>query len=58
LFKLRAPGQRAEVILHGRRFAEPTYANLLRPEFQLAERISSDAELLAWHLSPKEFANP
>lgn len=45
---VRAPGQRARVLLHCRRFAEPAYANLLAPEYRSPRRILSDEELDAW----------
>ncbi len=45
---VRAPGQRARVVLHCRRFAESGYADLLAPEYRGGTRVSSDRELLAW----------
>ncbi len=45
---VRAPGQRARILLHCRRFAEPAYARLLAPEYQEARRISSDEDFNAW----------
>jgi Rad3-related DNA helicase len=45
---VRAPGQRAKVLLHCRRFAEPRHASLLAPEYQLGERIEDDSGLLTW----------
>jgi len=45
---VRAPGQKARVLLHCRRFAEPGYARLLAPEYQSARRILDDGELRAW----------
>jgi len=45
---VRAPGQRARVILHCRRFLEPGYASLLAPDYQLGTNVLTDAELAAW----------
>ena len=45
---VRAPGQRARVLLHCRRFAEPGYARLLGPEYRPAARIAEDDDLQAW----------
>ena len=48
---VRAPGQRARVILHCQRFLDPTYASLLAPEYQLGINLLEEADLAAW-LSP------
>jgi len=45
---VRAPGQKAKVLLHCRRFADPSYAGLLAPEYQMYREITSEAELGAW----------
>lgn len=45
---VRAPGQRARVLLHCRRFAEPSYHDLLAPEYRDAPVLASDADLRAW----------
>ena len=45
---VRAPGQRARVILHCKRFLEPSYASLLAPEYQLGANLLADADLTAW----------
>ena len=45
---VRAPGQRAKILLHCRRFAEPSYAALLAPEYQRGEIIATDEDLSAW----------
>jgi Rad3-related DNA helicase len=45
---VRAPGQRARVLLHCRRFAEPGYEQLLSPEYQSGRRILEDDDLKAW----------
>jgi Rad3-related DNA helicase len=45
---VRAPGQRARVLLHCRRFAEPGYGRLLAPEYRPRRRILEDGDLQAW----------
>jgi DNA excision repair protein ERCC-2 len=45
---VRAPGQRARVLLHCRRFAEAGYERLLAPEYQSGRRILEDDDLEAW----------
>ena len=45
---VRAPGQRARVILHCRRFLEPAYASLLAPDYQFGANVLTDADLAAW----------
>ena len=45
---VRAPGQKARILLHCRRFAEPSYDGLLAPEYRNGQRLSTDAELLTW----------
>ena len=45
---VRAPGQRARVLLHCRRFLEPGYADLLAPEYQHGVPILDDDGLAAW----------
>jgi Rad3-related DNA helicase len=45
---VRAPGQRARVILHCRRFLEPSYASLLAPEYQFGANVLDDEDLAAW----------
>ncbi len=45
---VRAPGQRAKVLLHCRRFAELSYARLLDHDYQFGQTIANDAELTAW----------
>ena len=45
---VRAPGQRARVILHCQRFLEPSYASLLAPEYQFGANVLEDADLTAW----------
>ncbi|MDD3180188.1 MAG: helicase C-terminal domain-containing protein [Opitutaceae bacterium] len=45
---VRSPGQHARVLLHCRRFADPTYAALLAPEYQSARGVTSDTDLASW----------
>ncbi len=45
---VRAPGQRAKVLLHCRRFADPAYASLLAPEYQFGRHLLATADLAAW----------
>lgn len=45
---VRAPGQRARVLLHCRRFAEESYASLLSPEYRHGALIEHDEDLAKW----------
>lgn len=45
---VRAPGQRAKVLLHCRRFTEARYASLLATDYQFGVNITSDDELNDW----------
>ncbi|MBL9210048.1 MAG: PD-(D/E)XK nuclease family protein [Opitutaceae bacterium] len=45
---VRAPGQHARVILHCRRFLEPSYASLLEPEYQRGTNAHDDNAFTAW----------
>lgn len=45
---VRAPGQRAKILLHGRRFVEPAFARLLATDYQFGRHLQSEAELAAW----------
>lgn len=45
---VRAPGQRARVLLHCRRFAEAGYERLLSPEYRGGRRLLDDDDLEAW----------
>jgi Rad3-related DNA helicase len=45
---VRAPGQRAKVLLHCRRFAEISYARLLAKDYQFGPHLVTDAELSGW----------
>jgi Rad3-related DNA helicase len=49
---VRAPGQRARVLLHCRRFAEISYAQLLARDYQFGRNLSTDADLAAWLSQP------
>ena len=49
---VRAPGQHAKVLLHCRRFADPTYASLLAADYQLYREIADDAGLRDWLNQP------
>lgn len=45
---VRAPGQKARVILQCRRFGEVSYASLLAPDYQFGTSLTSEADLNAW----------
>jgi len=45
---VRAPGQHAKVLLHCRRFAEPTYASLLASDYQTFREVASESDLRDW----------
>jgi Rad3-related DNA helicase len=45
---VRAPGQKAKVLLHCRRFADPTYAALLAGDYQMYREIAGDDDLAGW----------
>lgn len=45
---VRAPGQQARVLLHGQRFAQNSYRNLLAPEYQQAEVLTNETALREW----------
>lgn len=49
---VRAPGQRARVLLHCRRFAEISYAQLLARDYQFGQNLTTDADLAAWLSRP------
>jgi Rad3-related DNA helicase len=49
---VRAPGQRAVVLLHCERFADRTFQELLAPEYRGGTALCTDAELDAWLASP------
>lgn len=45
---VRAPEQRARVLLHGKRFSESAYQNELAPEYQGGWQIGNETTLLQW----------
>lgn len=45
---VRAPGQRAKVLLHCRRFADPGYAMLLDRDYQFGATLATDADFADW----------
>ncbi len=45
---VRAPGQRARILLHCRRFAEVSYAQLLAPDYQFGQNLIDDDDLTTW----------
>lgn len=45
---VRAPGQRAKVLLHCRRFTEPGYAELLAPDYRAGVSVRDDPDLDEW----------
>lgn len=45
---VRAPGHRARVLLHCRRFSESSYHHLLAPEYQNGSWITDDETLTSW----------
>lgn len=45
---VRAPGHRARVLLHCRRFREPSYLSLLAPEYRGASVLRDSDDLTTW----------
>ena len=45
---VRAPGQSARVLLHGKRFSESAYQSELAPEYHTDLRIDKEETLLDW----------
>ena len=45
---VRAPGHRAKVLLHCKRFADPTYASLLATDYQFYREITDENGLSDW----------
>ena len=45
---VRAPGQKAHVLLHCRRFGEASYASLLATDYQFGTHLLTDEDLEAW----------
>ena len=50
---VRAPGQKAKVLLHCHRFAEPDYTALLDEDFDPGATVRSRDDLLRWLNSRK-----
>lgn len=48
---VRAPGQNAKVLLHGKRYAELAYKSALADEYQNANELRSDSDLENWLIS-------
>lgn len=48
---VRAPGHKARVLLHCRRFADPSYQALLHPDFRASCTIDSDEAFRGWLLN-------
>lgn len=45
---VRAPGQKARVLLHCQRFGQVSYASLLARDYQFGTNLATDADLAAW----------
>jgi Rad3-related DNA helicase len=45
---VRAPGHRAKVLLHGKRYADTTYHEQLAPEYQDATELKNETHLIEW----------
>jgi DNA excision repair protein ERCC-2 len=45
---VRAPGHRAKILLHCRRFADPATSSLLDPECQFYRELATESDLHAW----------
>ena len=45
---VRAPGQKARVVLHCQRFLEPSYASLLARDYQFGANVLTEADLSDW----------
>ena len=45
---VRAPGQKAKVLLHCRRFADTSYSSLLAMEYQFYREVANETELHDW----------
>jgi DNA excision repair protein ERCC-2 len=48
---VRAPGQQARVLLHGRRYTEAAYQQQLAPEYQTQLQIKNETQLHEWLLA-------
>jgi Rad3-related DNA helicase len=51
---VRAPGQRARVLLHCRRFAEPATQELLAPEFRSSRILRTGLQFAEWLNQPAD----
>jgi len=49
---VRAPGHKARVLLHGRRFAEAAYHSQIAPEYSNTRRLKKDSDLDSWLNQP------
>ncbi|HEY4246956.1 MAG TPA: helicase C-terminal domain-containing protein [Lacunisphaera sp.] len=49
---VRAPGHRAKVLLHCKRFADPTYASLLATDYQFFREVTDESALTEWLATP------
>lgn len=45
---VRAPGQQARILLHGKRFAQTEYFSQLAPEYRSTRKIQNTKDLLNW----------
>lgn len=45
---VRAPGHKARILLHGKRYAEAAYRSQLAPEYQTDTELHNDEDLLSW----------
>jgi Rad3-related DNA helicase len=50
---VRAPGHRAKVLLHCRRFAAADYTRLLAADYREGPRLATDEEFAAWVGPPR-----
>ena len=48
---VRAPGQSARILFHCKRFADPSYQELLMHDFRSEDRIHNHEELENWLIS-------
>jgi DNA excision repair protein ERCC-2 len=55
---VRSPGQKAKVLLHCQRFADPGYNALLAADYQNGKILADDLALDAWLLRSRPLASP
>jgi len=55
---VRAPGQRARVLLHCRRFLDPTYASLLARDYQFGTNVLTNEDLANWLAGTESAVGP